>query len=583
MGSYTRRFLFSIDSQGLRRECCWVTEGTGGYARRGISRESRFGCDVSSPGSLCESARSPSAVSLVSHQNSCHSSSCAPAFFTSSSMFSFSLRSLRRSRRHCCWSRSTRFSVRCQGSVAFLFPCLSTRPTARSFPVPRKQTCHSVQEKCLRTTCSPKSKADSRFSSCFAPFERHSSISHSPFSLSTSPVRMSASSSSLLSSLFHQPHSLSNCSLCSTYSSSANPSYLAYTFGLQRSQIHQHQCSWNVSSSPGNVRRSAVRALPPLFSNFSTIIPRTPSLHRRFSSAAAAAGGAAASRSRSSVGTLLGSNAKSLVDIPVKPKPRRYFDLKTFKKFILRYKQREEEAEEALIKRAYTKPLPEGWTVLTFLEKIQVGENAEDIASHFDSWESLANVTTEELQSIEGMTNQQRRLILRHIRLYNHGLWPDNSYEDYIDKFQAKPLANEGKEWTEADDARLLQLAEQYDVTFGDPWLYISWEMQRDFEEVQARYEQLVTIPKNKKRRCEVVLTKCTRPLFFSRYFKLLPSLLYVVPSRANFNTEPVKTFSLPSRFAAYRRPDCFHQKLGVSEGNRLSRGSHSGGDVKEQ
>lgn len=87
-----------------------------------------------------------------------------------------------------------------------------------------------------------------------------------------------------------------------------------------------------------------------------SFLPGTASPPRHFS--AAAAGGSATSRSRSTVGTLLGSNAKSLVDIPVKPKPRRYFDLKTFKKFILRYKQREEEAEEALIKRAYTKPLP---------------------------------------------------------------------------------------------------------------------------------------------------------------------------------------------------------------------------------
>ncbi|CBZ51062.1 conserved hypothetical protein [Neospora caninum Liverpool] len=210
----------------------------------------------------------------------------------------------------------------------------------------------------------------------------------------------------------------------------------------------------------------------------------------------AAPAGGSAGRSRSSVGLVLGSNAKSLVDIPVRPKPRRFFDLKTFKRFILRFKQKEEEAEELLLKRTYTKPLPEGWTVLTFLEKIKIGENAEEIAAAFSSWTDLANATIDELQNIEGLTNQQRRSIVKHIRLYNHGLWPENSYEDYIDKFQAPPLENENKEWTEADDARLLELAAQYDVSFGDPWLYISWEMQRDFVDVQTRYEQLVTIPK---------------------------------------------------------------------------------------
>ncbi|PFH32156.1 hypothetical protein BESB_020970 [Besnoitia besnoiti] len=284
---------------------------------------------------------------------------------------------------------------------------------------------------------------------------------------------------------------------------------------------------------------------------------------------AAAAGGSSAGHSRSSVGVVLGSSAKSLVDIPVKPKPRRFFDLKAFKKFILRYKQKEEAAEELLLKRTYTKPLPAGWTVLTFLKKIKIGDNVEDIAAAFNSWTDLANATIEELQSVEGMTNQQRRLIVKHIRLYNHGLWPENSYEDYIDKFQAPPLENEKKEWREADDARLLELAAQYDVSFGDPWLYISWEMQRDFEDVQARYEQLVTIPKNKERRCEAVLTKCTRPLFFSRYFKLLPSMLYVIPSTANFKTDPAQPFSLPNQFAAYRRNDCFRQTLSQSEEER--------------
>ena len=32
---------------------------------------------------------------------------------------------------------------------------------------------------------------------------------------------------------------------------------------------------------------------------------------------------------------------------------------------------------------------------------------------------------------------------------------------------QGKPLANAGKEWTEPDDAKLLELAEYYDVNFG--------------------------------------------------------------------------------------------------------------------
>ncbi|KAL8429979.1 hypothetical protein Efla_000792 [Eimeria flavescens] len=228
---------------------------------------------------------------------------------------------------------------------------------------------------------------------------------------------------------------------------------------------------------------------------------------------------------------------------------------------------------------------------------------------------------------IEALSNVERRLLLRHIRLFNNGLWPENSYEDYMQRFQAKPLKREGQPWTEEEDALLLQLTEQYDVNFGgtcmphapnfifrnsrikhpsfefsgsfvneksfklevklkatflvlispfyllvaavcvqlffrvclrnNPWIYISWEMQRDFEDVHRRYLELVVIPKNRKRRCEFVLSKCMRPLFFSRYFKVLPSTLVLVPSAKHFNTTAAAEFSLPSAFARFKEEDC--------------------------
>ncbi|CDJ56248.1 hypothetical protein, conserved [Eimeria maxima] len=106
--------------------------------------------------------------------------------------------------------------------------------------------------------------------------------------------------------------------------------------------------------------------------------------------------------------------------------------------------------------------------------------------------------------AIEGLTNAQRRLIIRHIRisfsalrLFNHGLWPENSYDDYMQRFQAPPLKREGMPWTEEEDKQLLELAEKYDVNFGDPWLYLSWEMQRESEDVHSRYLANVTVPQH--------------------------------------------------------------------------------------
>ncbi|CDJ26871.1 uncharacterized protein EMH_0027180 [Eimeria mitis] len=83
----------------------------------------------------------------------------------------------------------------------------------------------------------------------------------------------------------------------------------------------------------------------------------------------------------------------------------------------------------------------------------------------------------------------------RGSRLFNHGLWPENSYKDYMERFQAPPLKREGMPWTEEEDKKLLQLAEKYDANFGDPWLYISWEMQRESEDVHRRYISKVILP----------------------------------------------------------------------------------------
>ncbi|CDJ62363.1 hypothetical protein, conserved [Eimeria necatrix] len=150
---------------------------------------------------------------------------------------------------------------------------------------------------------------------------------------------------------------------------------------------------------------------------------------------------------------------------------------------------------------------------------------------------------------IEGITNAHRRLLLRHLRLFNHGLWPENSYSDYMQRFQAAPLKREGMPWTEEEDKQLLQLAEKYDANFGDPWLYLSWELQRDSQDVHKRYISLVVEPRDAKRRCEFTLTKCLKPLFFSRHFKLLPSFLFLVPK--TLNSSPDKPLEVPAPFRA--------------------------------
>ncbi|CEM01626.1 unnamed protein product [Vitrella brassicaformis CCMP3155] len=254
-------------------------------------------------------------------------------------------------------------------------------------------------------------------------------------------------------------------------------------------------------------------------------------------------------------------------------KRQTYFDLKNFRKNLVRQKQFEEFNEEAHLKKAYAKPPPDGWGVLEFLQAIPIEENAEEIAAAFPTWNDFIGAHWEELYKIEVLTPHQRRAIWKKINLYNHGLWPPTADKtEYFERFKGKPLANAGKEWTESDDAKLLELAEYYDVNFGDPWLYISWDMQRTADEVRDRYVDIAVISKNRSRECELAITKSSRPLLMTRYFKMDPPFLYIVPSEDNFPLAPMN-FSLSAKLVKYRRAECFaphgrreREREGVSE-----------------
>ncbi|GFE55127.1 homeodomain-like containing protein [Babesia ovis] len=243
--------------------------------------------------------------------------------------------------------------------------------------------------------------------------------------------------------------------------------------------------------------------------------------------------------------------------------------MKTFRKFLQQQKTLDIEKEKRSIAQAHAKPPPDGWGILEFLKAAGVEDGADMIAESFGSWNEFISSTIEDLYTNNSMTNKQRRIVFKHITLYNHGMWPTTEDADYIKAFQAKPLENEGKPWDAADDAELKRLAEYYDVEFGDPWLYISWEMQRTIEDVQERYTQLVTIPKYRNDTCEIAVTKAYKPLLMNRKFKLDPPFLYIIPSKENFplahvyrNREertPVKPKDVFSKqFQAYRRPECF-------------------------
>lgn len=237
--------------------------------------------------------------------------------------------------------------------------------------------------------------------------------------------------------------------------------------------------------------------------------------------------------------------------------PKKFFDFKAFRAALKEKKAQLSSAEIREVQREYCKPPPEGWTVQKFLLKAGITEQAEEVASLFETWEDFASMDTRDINSIPDISASERRALKRHLDLFHHGLWPQVSPHEYLDRFKGKSLKNEGKPWTEADDKELLRLADVYDVNFGDPWIYISHDMQRHEDDVRSRYVEIVEKPKQKASCCEIAVTKASRPLLMSRKFRMLPSDLYIVPSEEHFPLA-ASNFKLPKAFQKYRQDDIF-------------------------
>lgn len=234
----------------------------------------------------------------------------------------------------------------------------------------------------------------------------------------------------------------------------------------------------------------------------------------------------------------------------------RFFDFKAFRKALKEKKESLSEAELREVRREYALPPPEGWTIQNFLEHMKFGDGAEDVANLFEHWKDFISMSPRDIMRIPDITAEQRRKLDKYITLFNHGLWPRVSPDIFKERFKGT-LDSEGEPWTPEHDQWLLELAKLYDVNFGDPWLYISWQMQRREDDVQQRYVELVVKQRERKTQHEFAITKASRPLHMHRSFRIIPADLYIVPSEENFPLAENR-FELPNAFQKYRQDDIF-------------------------
>lgn len=269
---------------------------------------------------------------------------------------------------------------------------------------------------------------------------------------------------------------------------------------------------------------------------------------------------------------MIRSVIRRAADTASKPFPRIYFDLKAFRKGISEKKQSLIQAERREIDRVYAKPAPAGWDIIRFiketgLEPTEDGTKSSqdekekfytDLASCFDDWNDFISSSRKDLFRVANLVSaSQVKKLAHYIELYNHGLFPRIVAHENEALRGEEPM-NETKEWSTKDDEILVDLAlNKYDYTFGDPWIYIADELKRSPDSVHDRFIEIFVKPSNRKRTCEVVISKSFRPLLMNRQFRVMPPQCYIVPSEVNFSSETdgSQKFIVPPSFERFSDP----------------------------
>jgi len=261
--------------------------------------------------------------------------------------------------------------------------------------------------------------------------------------------------------------------------------------------------------------------------------------------------------------------------------PAQYFNFKEFRKQLKAKRENLGRAEVVAVRREFAKPAPrimveykdpktgqirqkEQWmNVYWFCKKMRLS-SADHVAARMqnffpgeEGWKDFVSLDKKELCRLHWLCKVHKRRLLHYLNLFNHGLWPEPEEETYRKTFAGRPYSNAGTPWTPTDDEHLTRACEHWGVYFGDPWLYISADLDRPMQECRYRWLEISVKPKQKEDVCEFALTKCTRPLLMNRQFRMLPPACYIIPSEKNFPLakmpEDSASFSIPAGFAEYR------------------------------
>lgn len=212
-----------------------------------------------------------------------------------------------------------------------------------------------------------------------------------------------------------------------------------------------------------------------------------------------------------------------------------YFDLKAFRKGLLAKKTSLLAAERRAIDRVYAQPAPLGWDIETFLTRAKITEDPNSVVPFFKDWKDFISSNRQDLFRVSNVLNAtQIKRLNHHLELFNRSLWPGDLKANFVEP--------KNPEWTQQDRDQLQCFVKVYGLP--NPWIYISYEMNRTVDDVR---EEFWRISKKYGQKMEISLTKSFRPLLMNRQFRLVPPQVILVKS----NIEEMK-FLVPPIFEKY-------------------------------
>ena len=208
--------------------------------------------------------------------------------------------------------------------------------------------------------------------------------------------------------------------------------------------------------------------------------------------------------------------------------PRKYVSLKAVRGTVIEKRNSMEAATRERIEADFiSKEIGNQKTLKEILHQIDVQDDTKQIIeSEVRTAAELLALKRQHLTRMQGLTEAEIQKLLKCTRIMRY---------TSVRSVTKGPYFNGNSSlWTDCEDEELLELAREYNVNFGDAFIYISYFVRRNIPEVTLRYAGLQNnIVQNKPHNC-IDFRRAEALLHLNRDFRMMvPKLICYIPQNS--------------------------------------------------